>query len=819
MRVLKQKSKVFLCIFVYLLMALPSLAVTLVNEGKAEAVIVIPSQPLAVESYAAKELQYHIKAASGVDLQIITEDKNILSGSHIYLGNCKQAKNANIDFSKMPGNAFTIKTVEPDIFIIGKDNEGDPLLMDTLAGTLFGVYDFLETNLGVKWLWPGELGEVIPASKTISISNINRSVEPSLWFKEWRNSYSSVFLMGNSGYSSNEKYKQVIDGQNVWLRRQRFGRNTRPSYGHAFTNYWERFGKTHPEYFSMLPDGTRRPEAAFDRITMCVSQPGLWNQIIEDWKVKGSNEFINVCENDALARCVSPECLAWDVPDPDNDVPFEKRLDVIKKLYAENPQSNEWIHKLGSLSDRYARYAESVRQEAAKIRPDVKAVMYAYDNYRKPPIKQKLNENILVGIVPQSLFPYNKDESISFRKDWGGWASTSCSLFLRPNYTLQGHNFPVFYARTIGEDLKFALSNSMKGVDFDGLTGQWAAQGPTLYTISSVLNNPNRSVDSILDEYYDGFGPAKETVKAYFKHWEDLTSGYTYDQEQKMEKALSKYGVNYASYDLLAVDIYSNETMAKGESILAEARLKAANNPRALARIEFLTKGLKHAKLTLEYAKAYKQAVDTGDHTNYYYALKDLLDYRKQIETDFISGMVMLTVYENFQSSRQFQKLMSGAVSSVELNGNWKFNLDSEGKGEQDGWNRAGFDVSGWSDAKVAQSWIFNDLGKSWKEKTGKDYAGTAWYKITLPAQNISASNRLILIFRAIDGANKVWVDGKQVFQRADAGETTWKAWRYPEEIDITDAITSGKPAELTVKVSTTQGPGGINLPVWLIVR
>jgi len=60
------------------------------------------------------------------------------------------------------------------------------LSRDTHAGTLFGVYDILETNMGVRWLWPGKLGEVIPHRKNLSLPPLDESVKPLLWFKEWR---------------------------------------------------------------------------------------------------------------------------------------------------------------------------------------------------------------------------------------------------------------------------------------------------------------------------------------------------------------------------------------------------------------------------------------------------------------------------------------------------------------------------------------------------------------------------------------------------------------------------------------------------------
>ena len=146
---------------------IPLFALDLVRDGKPLASIVIPAQPLPVESYAAQELQYHIEASTRARLAIVRENTQIPPSppiARIYLGNCAAALAEKIDTSQVAGNGYIVKTNSENLFITGKDSEGDPLDLDTHEGTLFGVYDILENNLGVRWLWPGKLGEVIPRS-------------------------------------------------------------------------------------------------------------------------------------------------------------------------------------------------------------------------------------------------------------------------------------------------------------------------------------------------------------------------------------------------------------------------------------------------------------------------------------------------------------------------------------------------------------------------------------------------------------------------------------------------------------------------------
>jgi uncharacterized protein DUF4838 len=595
----------------------PLTALELVRDGKPVAIIVIPAQPLPVEAYAAKELQYHVETSTGVELAIVSEDRDAPAMAHIYLGHCKASRGTKVDPSSLPGNGYAIETGGAGLYIAGKDSSGDPLDLDTREGTLFAVYDILENEMQVHWLWPGKLGEVIPRQRNLSLAPSAGSFKPLLWFKRWR---------GGSSL-----------GERVWLKRQRFGRSVQPQYGHSFGQYWPRFSQTRPEYFSMLPDGTRRLDPTQDPgpewVHMCVSNPDLVNQIISDWKARGNPEFLNVCENDGWAGCSCANCLSWDEPDPDNPVPFDHRLDAAKRAFSgQAGRADTWMLQLGSLSDRFARFWKSVAAEASQIRPDVKVVSYVYDNYRKPPVKALLNQNVLCGVVPQeSIFGYSKLDSDVFRRDWLGWEKTGCRLFLRPNYTLQAPNFPAFYARTLGEDLKFALAHGLAGTDFDSLTSKYSTQGPTLYMLARILNHPEASVDGVLDEFYAAFGPAKGAIQEYFELWESLYPNYSATEQAKRVEAKRKYGAGtYGPFYILAGEIYRPEAMSAARLLLEKARSQAAEDKTASARIEWLSKGLEQAELILTSERTYERGVDTSAKSDFLTAYEALKNFRRQ---------------------------------------------------------------------------------------------------------------------------------------------------------------------------------------------
>lgn len=77
----------------------------------------------------------------------------------------------------------------------GKEDDDDPMNeRNPNVGTIFGVYDFLENYLGVRWLWSGDLGTYVPRTNTIKISSVNRMEAPALRYRTMRGILSGGLL-------------------------------------------------------------------------------------------------------------------------------------------------------------------------------------------------------------------------------------------------------------------------------------------------------------------------------------------------------------------------------------------------------------------------------------------------------------------------------------------------------------------------------------------------------------------------------------------------------------------------------------------------
>jgi hypothetical protein len=241
-----------------------------------------------------------------------------------------------------------------------------------------------------------------------------------------------------------------------------------------------------------------------------------------------------------------------------------------------------------------------VQAEGRKHDPEATVFAYAYMGYVEPPVETMLNDHIIVSIVPQYEYPLPKTDT-SFKRLWGGWYKAGASLSLRPNYFLDGYCMPFIFARQFGEEFKFAYEHGLIGTDFDALTGMWGVQGPNLYMVGRIQDKPDMSVDAILDEYYSGFGPAAEQVRAYFDYWEEISN-----KKDEAWKKNNEAG-GWSKLSNSGESIYTAASFTQGYALLASASGAAASNPEDLQRVKFLEVWLKHAELAMKTLVAYRK--------------------------------------------------------------------------------------------------------------------------------------------------------------------------------------------------------------------
>ena len=106
----------------------------------------------------AEELVHYVQEASGAKLPI---DTGATAGAlRILVGAESCPPQIRKALGDLPADGFLIRSLPGNALVLAGNGED---------GTAFAVYAFLEKVAGIRWLWPGELGEDVPKNSHLSV--------------------------------------------------------------------------------------------------------------------------------------------------------------------------------------------------------------------------------------------------------------------------------------------------------------------------------------------------------------------------------------------------------------------------------------------------------------------------------------------------------------------------------------------------------------------------------------------------------------------------------------------------------------------------
>ncbi len=536
------------------LVSTASAALVLVDNGRSRAAIVVENSANAFHMTAADDLQKHIELVSGAKLPIIEKSASGNADNkmvRLIVGAGSLSQELGVATADLKSEAYRIQTKENSIVFVGHDIAG------ASNATSWAVGCFLDRYLGVRWLWPGELGTYAPHAKTISIPRIDLTGQPAFEKRQLRS-------------------RRDQPATTAWLRHHQMGSRMKFQFGHAFTQWWPKYHESHPDYFAVPPPGEKQPYPAIDRVKLRIGNPAVADQIIENWRQAGRPDNWNVCPNDGSGWDTSDESRALDLPD------------------VFSPE-DIWRNK-ANLARRFIRFWNGLLVRMRKENPQVTLSTYAYSCYREPPNDVKLEPGMVVGIV----------HSYAGTEGWQKWNEAGAKLILRPNWWHLGGSAPHIPLRAQGEYFRYARAHSMIGFDFDRLRGEWGTQGALYYLVARLSVRPDLSIDHVMDEYAGAFGSAAPMVRDYLDYWERYTAKIaspvlaggevSQNPDGLYETLARKHGITTTvaagSWSLLPF-LYTDEVIAPAESLLARAQTAAARDDAVVRkRISYLQASL-----------------------------------------------------------------------------------------------------------------------------------------------------------------------------------------------------------------------------------
>lgn len=535
---------------------------------------------------AAGELQLHLKLISGVEVPIVTNGA------------------ANAEFVFHVGEApqddrGPFEGEEARWRINGK---GAWFYGDIRGGAGYAVTDFLEEALNVGWPWLDDVA--FTAQNPIRISKTEG---------RWR-----------PGVKGHRVRKMKNDAAPIWTYRMRSGSHDDPKYGHAFVGYGKRFAKTHPEWFAMRPDGLRIPFGVpassatniesyvdkMDRMAMCVTAPGLAEQVVDDWKKSGAKDWINVCENDVYGNqmCQCANCKALDMPHPDSE-----------------PETY-----ICHLADRYINFSKRVVALARETNPRVKGCMYAYLGTTHPPQRERIeNDELAVLVVPGRFSrPY-------IRNLFSGWKAAGFNLFgVRPNRhgAFRVRLLPMGSEKYFFEEWQYEYKMGAQWFDFDTVTKTYVHEYFRDYVLMKAMQDPSKDFSYWEDRYMEMFGAAKDDVREWFRYWREEV------WEKHIDANVDKIEHSRKGNFLFIIGIldhlgeyYRDEDFDAADAILRRALARPGLDATNRKRVELLAEHTRGARLL------YRAVVDKSEEST-----RKLYEYRKA------QGLPLVTWEENY---------------------------------------------------------------------------------------------------------------------------------------------------------------------------
>ena len=562
--------------------------VTLVNEGTPQAVIVLDDEPEFSALYAATMLNRYLKKSTGVELEIKRAgelDDLDPERSWVLLGDSKYTREMGLDVKQKQYGGFEIISAPGGVFVedgTGKIIDGGGVLAivgrdypdlegvdsradaadhdriirasdsDTLGwrhqrinpdgeyvahywnsgGTLYGVIRMLREELGIRWLWPGETGTVVPEHKVVSVGAQHFEDEPAIAIRWIRNRYN---------YTLRTTYEE-----DEWWRANFLGKARRFHANHAFGRWKDRYFDDHPEYFGWQRKGQThaQPQSSDHHWKLCPSEPGVVDQIVENAKNRFENDphtwTVSVSQGDVpgTGNCFCEACREFDrqLKEEYEDIPTRSYTD------GKTGESFEDIIN----TDRHVAWWNRIGERLAETHPDRYVASWAYGPYSLPPVRERARDNVIVGYVG---FRWVSDLYKKAREEWEAWADKAPNMYLRPNVPFGSFSLPHNYTRLMVEDIRNCYETGMMGAEFSSLMGHWATQGLIYYVLAHSLWDPHVNVDELIDDYCEsGFGPAAPHIRKYFNLLEEQTAAF-----RKARAAAAKRGADFPADDYVEV--------------------------------------------------------------------------------------------------------------------------------------------------------------------------------------------------------------------------------------------------------------------------
>lgn len=770
-----------------------------IEDGRFQGVVVEPDPADGRAQAAMRQFVGLVEKATGAQPPVVKEAPGerggdrfaVLFGDH-ELAAAKGFRQADLDVEE-----YRIVAKDGLLIFQGAQEKADGRRAAEET-TTWAVADFADRQLGVRWLWPGELGTYVPRASDIRIPEMAVTRRPH--FEKRLLRLQAVGGQSNWGRPETPAYDAAKRSElrreaEAWGVAHRLGDRSRYSHGHAFMDWWDKYHEDYPDVFGRGPNGERVSPYA---IKLNVGNEQVDELILREWKQAGAPDNWNLSHNDgSQGWATQPESMALDAPES------YAPMAVFKGKVP--------------LTRRYARFWNRILGKMHEVNADASVSVYAYSSLREPPpADMSLNDNIGVMFVPG----YD-DEA---RETWMGWARHGIDLGLRPNWWHEAPYSPFLPLHAQLAYFDMARDNGMYGYDFDSVMGDFGVMSPIYYGIARMGARPDLSPEDVIDEYASAFGPASEVIRDYLEFWNRESEALLASKSENFEgvggfgelkQQLKEKGIAQPRSAHYLPLLFSEGTLAQAREFLDQARKRIreagpANADEFLGRVDFLAAGLDHFEAAGEVVLQSPEMSESGygNKPAYMRAFRGLRRLQEDLPDHVVwaNGFLSYAIHHASPLYPRELKYLDDAVSEAEtvkvLPVEWQFRKDPQNQGLANDWQDPDkADDLRWAPIRTDEFWVRQDVGE--------DYYGHAWYRIEFTAPDFDPEAPSWLVFNAVDGQTEVWLDGEKLGEQMD-----YQMWQSPWSVPASGKLVPGEPHTLILRVHKGSKAAGVWRPV-----
>ncbi len=546
--------------------------------GKSDAVIYYSRQYAA----SANELAIYLNRIYGRKYTAVPY-KGKTDAPGIYLGVIPASLKLNVP----PKRLYIVRYADNKrLFLYGNDDR-----KLKLQGSRFAMYEFLQDVCGVRWLWPGETGTVVEKRSADKVKN-----GLSTYIPPFDQRLTQSFHYGKS-YMDDQAVKDL----DAWLDHHKVGTTVIGSFAHAFAKLLPQsvYGKTHPEYYSLVSAGNwigiNKPETSARAVfndgewQFCTSNPDVRRLIAQKIINAKTTKVQSISPNDGYGFCECANCRK-----DDGNTPWlgAKRTNYTNRMY---------------------KFASDIANQVYKADPDAKIGMFAYSLYNKvPTVDVKFPGNMYLSFCYQVLGMSEEDEK-QLEKTLLGLSKTGARVIGREywgcHYWL---DLPVSHSRRIDRNLKLLHKANAAGVY--GETGNaFAPRASDLYILARLSWDPTLKREELLMDFCEkAFG--RKSAKVMYDMFEKIED-YT---EMVMKKYNTEKGDIFKHYPNVYAErirffrkYYGQDFRKMCNRYLWKAN-KFAATAEHKARIAYIKLGIEHCTINADAMEGFAKLAAAG---------------------------------------------------------------------------------------------------------------------------------------------------------------------------------------------------------------